>query len=85
MVVPSAIRHILLQQLHRAHVGADRMKELARRYIWWPAIDRDIETMVRKCDICALYRNNTPTTPLNLSEFPDYPWQRLNSDFAGPF
>ena len=37
IVVPSAIRHLLLLQLHRAHVGADRMKKLARRYIWWPA------------------------------------------------
>ena len=28
MVVPSAIRHLLLQQLHRAHAGAENEKNL---------------------------------------------------------
>ena len=39
IVVPEAIRPHQLQQLHRAHAGVDRMKQLARRHIWWPAIN----------------------------------------------
>lgn len=85
IVVPSTIRPHLLHQLHRAHVGVDRMKQLARRYIWWPRINRDIESMVQHCDACALHRNNPPTAPLHPWEFPEKPWHRLHIDFAGPF
>ena len=75
IALPSAIRHLLLLQLHRAHVGADRMKKLARRYIWLPAIDKDIEGIVNSCDACALHRNILPSVPLHRWEFPENPWQ----------
>ena len=38
IVVPKAIREQLLSELHKAHVGMERMKKLARRFIWWPGI-----------------------------------------------
>ena len=85
IVVPSAIRQLLLLQLHRAHVGSARMRKLAHRHIWWPGIDRDIDKMVRNCDACALHRNSLPTVPLHLWEFPDRPWQCFYLHFAGPF
>ena len=85
VVVPSAIRQLLLLQLHRAHVSSVSMRKLARRYIWWPGIDRDIDKMVCNCDVCALHRNSLPTIPLHPWEFPDRPWQRLHLDFAEPF
>ena len=66
-------------------MGSVRMRKLARRYIWWLGIDRDIDKMVRNCDACALHRNSLPTVPLHLWEFSDIPWQRLHLDSARPF
>ena len=28
------------------------MKALARSYIWWPKMDKDIERLVKKCRVC---------------------------------
>ena len=80
VAIQSAIRQLLLVQLHRAHVGFARMRKLTHRYISWSGIDRDIY-----CDVCALHRNSLPTVPLHLWEFPDSSCQRLHPDFARPF
>ena len=85
MVIPKAIRPQLLQQLHRAHVGTDRMKQLACRYIWWPNINADIDRITKCCEACTLYRNKPPVVPLHPWEFPHHPWARVHIDYAGPF
>ena len=50
VIIPSNLRHKLLQELHQGHPGMVRMKSLARSYVWWPQIDGDIEMYVRKCE-----------------------------------
>ena len=84
IAVPKAIREQLLSELHKAHVGMERMKKLARRFIWWPGIDRDIESMARNCENCAVHADRPPEVPLHLWEFPECPWARIYIDFAGP-
>ena len=74
VVVSSDIRQLLLLQLHSANVGSARMRKLARRYIWWPGIDRDIDKMVCNCDACALHRNSLPTVPLHPWPFKNFMW-----------
>ena len=60
VVIPPQCRQELLHELHLAYPGFSRMKSLARRYVWWPAMDRELEEMVQKCDTCQLYKNYHP-------------------------
>ena len=60
------------------------MKALARSYVWWPAIDSDIETIVKACSGCASVSRDSPEIYQSWME-PDEPWQRIHMDFAGPF
>ena len=61
------------------------MKALARSYIFWPGLDEDIETAVKKCPECQVNRKDPPAAPLHPWEWPSKPWFRVHADFAGPF
>ena len=40
-VISTKLRHRVLEELHRGHLGVVRMKALARSHVWWPELDRD--------------------------------------------
>ncbi|XP_014834021.1 PREDICTED: uncharacterized protein K02A2.6-like [Poecilia mexicana] len=85
VVVPSKLRTRVLDSLHEAHVGTVKMKSLARSYVWWPGIDKQIEDITKTCPGCLSVQNAPPQAPLHPWEWPSAPWQRVHIDFAGPF
>ena len=76
--------HLVLH-VHSAHAGVVRMKSLARRHVWWPQIDQDIEKCAKECQPCQENQRNPAKAPLHPWEMPQQPWKRLHLDFAGPF
>ena len=85
VVVPPPGREFVLEQLHDTHPGITRMKSLARSYVWWPGIDKDIVSTVQKCQICQESRPSPSKAPLHPWEWPTRPWCRIHIDHAGPF
>ena len=49
VIVPPAGHSVVLEVLHVGHPGVTKMKQLARRIVWWPGIDKDLENKVRLC------------------------------------
>ena len=84
VVVPPKLRSKLLEELHMGHSGASRMKELARSYVWWPNLDKDLEDLTTSCQDCLALRAMPPKAELHPWEWPDRPWHRLHVDYAGP-
>ena len=84
VVVPKRAYSVLLEELHKEHVGASRMKELARSYFWWPGIDSAIESLVNKCFTCLQTRQAPKKAELHPWEWPEKPWNRIHIDYAGP-
>ena len=85
VLIPAPGRASILQELHVTHPGVSRLKALARSYVYWPGIDKDIERLVSDCATCQEHRNVPPSMELHPWEWPDKPWSRLHADFAGPF
>ncbi|XP_017488870.1 PREDICTED: uncharacterized protein LOC108377121 [Rhagoletis zephyria] len=60
------------------------MKQLARRYVWFPGIDRQIENVHATGAICQASAN-LPKQEFSPWPEPSGPWERLHLDFAGPY
>ncbi|XP_018397708.1 PREDICTED: uncharacterized protein K02A2.6-like [Cyphomyrmex costatus] len=58
---------------------------LARSYVWWPGIDKDIEEYTKACEACLVEQKKPPQTPLTTWPWPDRAWHRIHCDFMGPF
>ncbi|XP_011883701.1 PREDICTED: uncharacterized protein K02A2.6-like, partial [Vollenhovia emeryi] len=84
VVIPYTLQKKLLQSLHETHTGIVKMKGLARQYIWWPNMDKEIEDIAKSCTSCCASRPDPPSAPLHPWQFPEKPWQRLHIDLAGP-
>lgn len=60
------------------------MKGLARKIVWWPNLDKDIEYLIRNCSSCNLHRDN-PKMEVHYWEEAKNVFDRVHIDFAGPF
>ncbi|XP_041353242.1 uncharacterized protein K02A2.6-like isoform X1 [Gigantopelta aegis] len=85
VTVPPKLQLQVLEELHSAHSGIVKMKELARSYFWWPKLDSHIEDLVKSCEECQQIQKMPGPAPLHPWSSPDAPWKRLHIDFAGPF
>lgn len=83
--VPPELRANVLAELHSTHFGGTRLKSLARGYVWWERIDKDIEELIRNCAACQVTRADPAKVPLHCWETPKGPFDRVHVDFAGPF
>ena len=69
IVVPESYRDEILNQLHEGHFGIDRTKVHARDSVYWRNINKDIECLVKTCDLCQKHswRNNKdPAIPRDI-------------------
>ncbi|XP_058465077.1 uncharacterized protein K02A2.6-like [Malaya genurostris] len=84
LVIPALYRKRCLDQLHNGHPGTQRMKAIARSYVYWPSIDEDIAGYVKTCRHCAATAKSPPhAVPVPWPKASG-PWQRVHVDFAGP-
>lgn len=84
LIIPTKFREQLISELHSTHLGIVKMKSLARSYMWWPRIDKDIENVTKECDRCLTFSDNPPRSILHSWPWPEGPAQRIHLDFLGP-
>ncbi|XP_058975615.1 uncharacterized protein K02A2.6-like [Musca domestica] len=84
IVIPKSYQRQILQQLHRGHLSAERSKAIARSYVYWPNIDKQIEDFVRKCKNCQHAAKSPVKTNLCPWPLTSHPLERIHIDYAGP-
>ena len=82
VIIPATLRTRILSLLHEGHKGMVLMKQAARKSVFWPLIDKDIESWIDSCKTCQLTSNRPK---LNVaSQWPpsSYPFERVHIDFC---
>ncbi|UYV72834.1 K02A2.6-like [Cordylochernes scorpioides] len=85
VVIPRKFRAKIKTELHQGHLGVVKMKALARNFIWWPGIDREIEEITRVCRECNINNHTLKQESVHRWKSAPAPWYRVHLDFAGPF
>ena len=57
VVIPIKLCSQVLDQIHEGHLGVVKMKSFTRSLVWWPNIDKDLESLAKKCEGCQQNRS----------------------------
>lgn len=82
LVAPRSTRAEMMKRAHEGHFGMIKTKSRAREIIWWPGINNQLEQMITNCDICARYQSQQRKEPLQSTELPERPWERVAVDLC---
>ena len=82
IVIPTELQNKTEDIAHEGHLGIVKTKALMVEKVWFPSMDKLVETKVKSCLAC---RNATPVMcrePLKMSTLPDQPCADMSVDFA---
>lgn len=80
IIIPDNLKNQTLKLLHSNHAGVVRMKELARNYVFWVGINKDIENFVKTCESC---QRGQKDKKKEYGKWPEsnHPFERTHLDF----
>ena len=90
VVIPEPLQARVARLFHNSlfgcHFGINKTISRVRQYCWWMQMDDYLREFVRSCTRCQLYKAKRSNTilPVGAMETPDYPFQRISIDIAGP-
>lgn len=85
IIIPEKHKSDILDEVHATHLGASKMKTLARQYFWYPKLDSELEKLSKSCDVCCKNADNPNRALLLKFEEAKQPLERIHADFLGPF
>ena len=57
-----------------------KCKQRARDVMFWPCMNKDIETCINNCNLCATYQKQQEAEPLRTTPTPDLPYAFFGCD-----
>lgn len=81
LIIPPSLRKATLEVLHSNHMGMVKMKILARKYVQWDGMTRDIEKYVSECEACQVLRKDKPNKEYGKWPEANVPFERVHIDF----
>ena len=80
-IIPRSLQKAALKILHANHAGIVKMKQIAREYIYWEGINKDIENYVKSCEPCQALRKDKPNKEFGKWREATHPLERVHIDF----
>ncbi|UYV77245.1 K02A2.6-like, partial [Cordylochernes scorpioides] len=80
LLIPKTQRSDILKILHASHQGINNTIALAKGFIYWPGMYKEIEELINNCSICQQTSRANLKEPLLPHQAPEYPWQKVGID-----
>ena len=84
IVKPRKLRPQALALAHEGHLVIVGTKQSLRSKVWWPGIDKTVETYCRSCHGCQLVARPDAPEPIRSTTLPVGPWIDVGVDLLGP-
>ncbi len=84
IVIPKSLQRKAIDIAHESHQGLSKTKALLREKVWFPGIDDMVKKTIDACLACQAVGQSPPPEPIQPSDMPTGPWEKLHIDFCGP-
>ena len=81
-MIPTELQNKTVDIAHEGHLGIVKTKALMREKVWFPSMDKLVETKVTSCLACQTATPVMNREPLKMSTLPDRPCEEMSVDFA---
>ena len=82
IVMPESLWNQTIKLAHEGHQGMVRTKARLREKVWWPQMDKQVETTIRSCHPCQLVGPRGKPEPIRSTILPEGPWTDLAIDLV---
>ena len=79
-MIPESCRDEIINQLHEVHFWIDRTKLCARDSVYWPNINKNIECLVKTCNLCQEHSHRNVRDVTLPKEIPIQAWTSIQMD-----
>ncbi|UYV61276.1 K02A2.6-like [Cordylochernes scorpioides] len=80
LLIPKTQRSDILKILHASHQGINNTIALAKGFIYWPGMNKEIEELINNCSIYQQTSRANLKEPMLPHQAPEYPWQKVGID-----
>ena len=80
VIVPVALRPLMVKKVHSSHIGIEGCLRKARDVLFWPGMSAEIKDSIGKCDTCNSYQKNQQKELLIPHDPPKRPWSHVAAD-----
>ena len=80
IIIPKGLRKEMLERIHVGHMRIEKSKIRARDAIFWLGMNKDMEDLIKICNICQEMGFSDSKEPMFTSSPPTRPWEFVATD-----
>ena len=84
LLIPETLQDKAISLAHEGHMGIVKTKQYLRASVWFPNIDKKVESKIASCMPCQVVTNTNIKEPIKPTALPSAPWTTVNTDLYGP-
>ena len=79
LLIPETLQDKAISLAHEGHMGIVRTKRYLRASVWFPNIDKKVESKIASCMPCQVVTNTNIKEPIKSTALPSAPWTTVNT------